>query len=270
MKRLLCQDLQELKDLNSSSARVVLPKTEAHHAITVLRIKDGEMVEAIDGKGLCLKAVIRISGKTAYIEAVENTCHVTQAYTIGTSGTDTKLVLETSILKSGAMEWLVEKCVELGVSSILPVITDHTVVKVNTKGPDKFRDRWQKIADQSLKQCGRLKRLEVQTPAVLREVLKSTSGTPPIRLWCDEEARHDGAVPFMMNWLLGNKLSKDLDEIRLLIGPEGGWSATEQNLLASYSQHNIHRVSLGKTILRAETAGIFAVSLVTGCLWLPT
>ena len=258
MKRLLCYNL---KDLYLPLTRVTLPEAEAHHAINVLRIKDGETVEAIDGEGLCLKVIIRISGKTAYLETAGSTPPAAKESTIST-----KLVLETAILKSDAMEWLVEKCVELDASAILPLITDHTVVRINAKGPDKFRDRWQKIADQALKQCGRLKRLEVHTPITLTALLSELPPTlQSTRLWCDEETCNKNDAPFIMDWLLDNKLGKNLDEIRLLIGPEGGWSTAEQKFLTNHS-HDIHRISLGKTILRAETAGIFAVSVIIGCL----
>ena len=67
------------------------------------------------------------------------------------------------MLKADAMSWAIEKAVELGVSRLTPVIADHCVVKL-TKGPTEFRERWQRIADQALKQCGRLERMTIEDP----------------------------------------------------------------------------------------------------------
>ena len=63
-----------------------------------------------------------------------------------------------AVLKGPSMEWVIEKSVELGVKLFIPVITDHTVVQFKSKGPEVFKERWQKIADQALKQCNRLKK----------------------------------------------------------------------------------------------------------------
>jgi len=166
------------------------------------------------------------------------------------------------------MEWIVEKAVELGVQRLIPVVTNHTVVQMKKKGPKAFQERWQKIADQALKQCGRLHRLEVDLPIPLEDVLSQRPPTSKMtRLWCDETST--GESPYLLNWLLTHPLPPS-GTIHLLIGPEGGWSSQEKSLLTqevSIShpglQVECYRIDLGPQILRAETAAVFGASLLT-------
>jgi 16S rRNA (uracil1498-N3)-methyltransferase len=167
------------------------------------------------------------------------------------------VVLELSVLKGDAMEWVVEKAVELGVSALVPVLAERTVVQMGRKGPESFRERWQKIADQALKQCGRLDRMAIGVPSRLEELLRNT---PPAenRIYFDEEARAE--APTLWGVLTGGLPQTP---VRLLIGPEGGWAPPERRMIeASRAQS----ASLGPLVLRAETAAIAAVSLLTAAL----
>lgn len=253
MKRLLCPSLP------TPQHPVQLPPTEADHALKVLRLRDGDEVVAMDGRGHAAQARIRVTGGGgAKLEFV--------AEAAGASGpggaqqgwsAPAPVVLELSILKGDAMEWAVEKAVELGASELVPLVTAHTVVQIKQKGPEAFQSRWQKIADQALKQCGRLERLEVRLPVGLEDHLAATSadGRRKVRLWCDETERQ--RAPELVNWL--KSAPTELSELRLLIGPEGGWSAGERDLLAR--EPGMVRVGLGPWVLRAETAALFTLSL---------
>ena len=93
-------------------------------------------------------------------------------------------------LKGDAMDWVVEKSVELGVRNLQPVVTDHTVVQMDKKGP-KVVARWQKIADEALKQCGRLQRMDFQ-PIAVQEVASGKDGS--------RFGRHEGCVMMPCRW----------------------------------------------------------------------
>jgi len=276
MKRVLCEKLPQ------PHQPTVLSEAEATHLTRVFRLKDGDRVEAMDGKGFHAAVTLRTRNGVPRLEFLEKP--------VSSSDEGLQCVpvtLEMAVLKGDAMEWVVEKAVELGIQTLVPVVTAHTVVQLDKKGPEAFRERWQKIADQALKQCGRLDRLEIKTPVELQELLAGSSQAP--RLWCDESARdHAGSLFGRINSMVsstsntsGNtsgdsaantadnsseNSSRDesLRDVRILIGPEGGWSELERDIL-SRSTQNIP-VSLGPLVLRAETAAIFALSLVSAAL----
>jgi 16S rRNA (uracil1498-N3)-methyltransferase len=99
----------------------------------------------------------------------------------------------------------------------------------------------------------------VALPTPLETLLRSFPAAPDrARLWCDEGDREQ--TPFLGSWLERNISAQQ--ELRLLIGPEGGWSENERSGLMR-EPNGIHRVSLGPLVLRAETAAIFSASLIT-------
>ena len=262
MKRVLCEKLPE------PHQPTALSESEATHLTRVFRLKDGDRVEAMDGKGRHALVTLRTRGGAPRLEFLE------KATQFPSSDQRVPVVLEMAVLKGDAMEWVIEKAVELGISTVIPVITAHTVVQLDKKGPEAFRERWQKIADQALKQCGRLDRLEIKTPVELEVLLAegSESAAPAPgasgsgvsqapRLWCDEAARENAGT--LMGWLNSSE-QKAAMPIRVLVGPEGGWSELEREVLSRSSQNT--PVSLGPLVLRAETAAIFALSLVTAAL----
>jgi 16S rRNA (uracil1498-N3)-methyltransferase len=156
------------------------------------------------------------------------------------------------------MGWVIEKAVELGVKVLTPVITDHTVVQLKAKGPESFQHRWQKIADQALKQCGRLERMEIEAPIDFETLLLQPF--QGVRFWGDEASQ--AQAPFLLDC---ETLSLNEHPHRILIGPEGGWSHSERLLLEKGARRDqTQRICLGPQVLRAETAALFAVSMILG------
>jgi 16S rRNA (uracil1498-N3)-methyltransferase len=201
-------------------------------------------------------AILRTQGGVTRLELAQtgNASVRTEA-----PGSVVPLVLEIAVLKGEAMEWVVEKAVELGVRELVPVLTAHTVVQIKAKGPEAFRERWQKIADQALKQCGRLERLLVQAPAPLERVISEHPASARVhRFWCDEAAGEKAAELAQQ----AAPAAASATELRLLIGPEGGWSEEERSWIAGSAS----RVRLGPLVLRAETAALYGVSLLTSAL----
>ena len=145
---------------------VSLDEAEARHLISVLRMGPGDEVELLDGKGLKAKATLVFQGKKVLAETTEAP-HTDSRYV------STPNHLCMSIIKGDAMEWVVEKAVELGVRSLTPVETEFTVVKIHKKGAEAFQERWQRIADQAIKQCGRLDRMTIHSPVAFDEVFSS-------------------------------------------------------------------------------------------------
>jgi 16S rRNA (uracil1498-N3)-methyltransferase len=248
MKRVLCARLPQPGRLEPVAAK------EAEHLTRVLRLRDGDELEALDGQGHAAKVTLRLRGGAPFLEFLENVASSGPAGVVS-------LTLEMAILKGEAMEWVVEKAVELGVKTLVPLVTVNTVVQIKNKGPEAFRERWQKIADQALKQCGRFERLEVLSPVAFKDWVATPLGAP--RLWCDETAKGAAAGSTdLAQWLLA---AKGLQKCSLLIGPEGGWNEVERHLLEADSKLTA-RISLGPYILRGETAALYAVSLVIASL----
>ena len=247
MKRILCPELP------TRFKPASLEEGEAHHALKVLRLKDGDEVEAMDGKGGLVRAILRLRNGKPVLELRELNEH--SSTRSPPEMHSFPVILEAAVLKGDAMEWMIEKAVELGVAEIVPLLTAHTVVQVGGKGPEAFQNRWQKIADQALKQCGRTHALRVHAPIELSQRLaEAPSGKSLTRLWANEAARHD-AVP-LLKWI-ESPPPGSLKTISLLTGPEGGWSAKEVELLS----HEL-KISLGPWVLRAETAALLGAGIL--------
>jgi 16S rRNA (uracil1498-N3)-methyltransferase len=229
-----------------------LPDDEAHHLTQVLRVRNGERIEALDAKGAKCEAEVELVGKgRAQLHARSEIIRDPRLNAL-------PIILEMAVLKGDAMEWTVEKAVELGVKIFVPVLCAHAVVQVDRKGPSYYRERWQKIADQALKQSGRLERMEVRDPVELEVLL---SEKRKLRLWTDEGSRAQS--PHVFETLSKVSAADRLAGVAILVGPEGGWSDTERAMLA---RSECVSTSLGPWVYRAETAALFATSLVAASM----
>lgn len=229
-----------------------LSDEESHHLLNVLRRNAGDELEAMDGRGGSAICRIALRENTCFLEWVRPSERPSQ------DPESPRICVALGVLKGEAMEWVVEKCVELGVNELQPLDCDHCVVKFDKKGPEVFRDRWKRIADQALKQSGRRRAMEVGLPA-------------PTQAWLDRKAKQPGTAVILLDeatreesiGLLGviTKLSSDVREVVLLVGPEGGWSQKER---LHFQRSGVTRATLGRDhILRAETAALLAASVAS-------
>lgn len=218
--------------------------TESHHAIKVLRLSPGDEIEAIDGSGNLVRAQLRKQGKEIYLDFV--------ALLQSEIGGVLPIRLETAILKRDAMNLVVEKAVELGVASLQPLMTEFTVIKTERKGASEYQAKWQKIADLALKQCKRTHRMEILPPKHLAEL---ESG---FRFCADLDQ------PEFFSVLQSNRASMTsaAHPLSIMIGPEGGWSEKDRETISSLPG-TVHRVGLGSFVLRAETAAIAALGIMS-------
>jgi 16S rRNA (uracil1498-N3)-methyltransferase len=141
------------------------------------------------------------------------------------------------------------------------------VVKIHKKGAESFQDRWQRIADQAIKQCGRLDRMIIHTPVVFEEALLAKRHF----IWLDEALGESGKPEDHLSQILPalslNPSKNAALEYALLVGPEGGFSPSERARLLQLTgseKHAITRVGLGGLILRAETAALLGSSILVG------
>ena len=221
--------------------RVRFDAAEAHHLRRVLRLRAGALVEATDGAGRVYRVRLMAldpGGAWGAIEAAscpaaESPCAIT---------------LAQAWLKGDRMRWLVQKATELGVARIIPVESARAVRRPGQAGAPPG-DRWQRIAREAVKQCGRVVVPVIDSPRPLAAVLA-------------EAPHHDAA------WLFAPDGGEPLDAMAratghparmlLLVGPEGGFAREEVD---QAREAGLRLVSLGTRVLRGESAGLTAVAL---------
>ncbi len=224
--RLYCPTLQV--------GTVELPAEEAHHAISVLRIRSGTTVTLFDGAGREASAIIDAMGRhktTADVETV-----ATRPFDVSP-----RITLAVAMGRAHRQGYLVEKCTELGVSAIWPIIAARSVSKPDAGSILK----WTRRAVEAAKQSQRAWVPEITAPQTFDE---SVTRASEFEAACIAH-RDPDSIP------LGPLLEDQVNDARVLVwvGPEGGWSDDEVNKAVDAGAAT---VTLGPTILRTETAAV--------------
>lgn len=221
----------------------VSDKENFHHIAKVLRAKIGETLLLVDENQTQYKVVIKnINANTITTKVVETSKN--------SHSLSLELYLAQSVLKTDAQNFVIQKATELGLKGIIPIISDNCVIKESV-AHDKIK-KWQKIANEAVKQCERTDFPQIYSPTKLQDIIDTDDYQ--IKIACVERSTKQSLKACLQN--LNNVQNK---KILVIIGPEGGFSAKEINML---EHANLHKVSLGNLILRAETAVISALSNV--------
>jgi 16S rRNA (uracil1498-N3)-methyltransferase len=248
-----------VNDALAPGAEIALAKPQAHYLTNVLRLQSGEPVLAFNGKDGEWRATLASRGKATTLSISERTREQTKP---------TDLHYLFAPLKHERLDYMVQKAVELGVSRLQPVLTQHTqVTRVNL-------ERMRANAIEAAEQCGVLTIPEIGEPLSLGRALAARK---PERLlvFCDEDAEVTDPLaaladarqsPSAMLPLTMSDAATDdgRQPIALLIGPEGGFSEDERAIVLKLT--NMVRLSLGPRILRADTAAVAALALVQAVL----
>jgi 16S rRNA (uracil1498-N3)-methyltransferase len=166
------------------------------------------------------------------------------------------ITLAQSLIKKNRLEFLLQKLTELGVDRILPVISSRSVIKVEDKIEKKL-ERWTRIVREAAKQSGNTKVPTILPPKPLEEIL--TEEENGLKIFLNEQ----GGL-YLKEILLGehDSIKKEFgipSSIRVLIGPEGGWTEQEEHDILD---HGFKAISLGPQTLRSETAAISCLVLI--------
>ncbi len=216
-----------------------------HYLKNVLRIDRGESVKAFDGTGkeyLCTVDEIR----SRHIEL-----NIIQVFKCETEPI-VEIHLVQSLIKMGHFEHVLQKCTELGVKRFIPAVTERTVVKLEGEREENRRLRWQKLAKEAARQCGRGICPDVETVMDFEDALKSAQACDvSIIPWEEERA---SPLKKMLGQVKGNP-----KKIMVFIGPEGGFSERE---ISSARESGVVPVTLGPRLLRSETAAIATVAIL--------
>ena len=219
----------------------VITGEDAKHIGTVLRMKTGELAVLCDGEGAdCLCRIRAVSKDCVEFEVLDRQRNEAEPSVFVT--------LYQCMPKGDKMDFIVQKAVELGVGKVVPVLSKRCVSRPDEKSFVKKIQRWQKIAEEAAKQCGRGKIPEIGEQKEFRAAVTeySQSKTGILFYEC-------GGVQ------LSEIVGKDAKEIDVFVGCEGGFEVEEAELA---QEHGIVAATLGKRILRCETAPVAALAVL--------
>ncbi len=229
-----------------ASDAVTIEGELARRLTKVLRLRAGDEIALFDGGGID----VRVRLDRVHERAVEGAVVERRE---GPSEPRVKVHLFQSITKGDRFEWLLEKGTEIGVSRFVPLIAARAVVK--TAGEGNRADRWRRIVIEAAEQCGRSAVPEVDAPATFETALASAPGILLVP--------YEGAGEAAPN--VQTALAAEIDalfalgEVSVFIGPEGGYERAE---VEAAEAAGAAIVTMGERVLRSETAGLVAATLV--------
>ncbi len=218
-----------------------------NHAANVLRVRPGEQVLLSAGEDwdyLCTVREVDRTGQRVLLSVLEENRDIREL--------PVKISLYQGLPKSDKMELIIQKAVELGAARVIPVETARCVVKLDRKKAESKRSRWQAISESAAKQSGRSVIPEVAMPMPFAAALKEAADSD-IRLIPYENAEGMERTRRILESVVPGQ------KIAVFIGPEGGFEETE---IRQAEEAGFEAVTLGKRILRTETAGFVVLSLL--------
>lgn len=224
---------------------LVITGGDVNHIRNVLRMRPGECIAVSDGMGREYCCRLKEVGSDKVIAEILKEQRESREL-------PARIYLFQGLPKGDKMEWILQKAVELGVFQVIPVVTQRTVVKLDKKKEDAKVRRWNSIAESAAKQSGRSLIPQVTEVMSFKEALAFTGGFD-VKIIPFEHA--EGM----------EETKRQLEQIRsgmsvgIFIGPEGGFEESEIVLAES---QGVRPVSLGKRILRTETAGMMILSVI--------
>ena len=221
---------------------IAITGSDAHHLMHVMRAKAGQEIVVVDDNGKVARMEMTDFCETSVtLRLVEMLAADTES--------PIEIVLVQALLKADKMDLVVQKAVELGATKVVPLVTANCVVRYDNKKAAAKCVRWQKIADEAAKQCGRTALLKIAEVTTLKELLTGLAQEQTI-IFCYENERTQSIKTVLKE--------NTADKILLVIGPEGGFSLDEAEGLINAGAKS---VTLGKRILRAETAAVAAITI---------
>jgi len=221
-----------------------LPPAAAYHVARVLRLRTGAQIVAFDGSGSDFRCeIVAVEGDRVRVRV--------GARTAGLPESPLRITFVQGISRSERMDWTLQKATELGVRTIVPVLSARSVVRLDERQSTKKLRHWQAILASACEQCGRSVPPELRAPVELGAYL---AGAP-------REGQRFVLSPSGPASLAG--LASMAARVELLIGPEGGLDDAE---IERARQAGFAPVRLGPRVLRTETAGIVALTVLQA-LW---
>lgn len=234
-----------------TESEVTIVGSDVNHIKNVLRMKPGEKVLISDGKGI-----------NFFCELTEIGSDAVKAAILPEKVEDTELpvevVLYQGLPKGDKMEFIIQKCVELGVSRVVPVDMARCVMKLDAKKEGNKIKRWYGVSESAAKQSKRMIVPEISSVMKYKEALEEAKQADLAIVPYEAAETLDGVTGMELTRRLIGSL-KPGQTCAVFIGPEGGFAESE---IALALEHGLQPVTLGKRILRTETAGMFVLSAI--------
>jgi 16S rRNA (uracil1498-N3)-methyltransferase len=235
-----------LPDLPESGGGVMLPDSEAQHAIRVMRVQVGDELELFDGKGHQCRATVTETGRNRC------QCHADPVESVNREPT-ISVDLGIALPKPDRSRELIERLTELGVRCVTPLITTRT----QRPPSDSLLEKLTRSVVEACKQCGRNHLMEIRSPALANEFFATADyGTKLIA--------HPSSDAVSLGSVVTEAWDSQDNSFVVAVGPEGGWTEEE---IQSARGHGFTPVGLGRRIYRIETAAVViaAVLLIQEC-----
>lgn len=215
----------------------ILADTDIHHIKKVMRCKDNDKIEVV-------------YNKTVYLCNIDNidflTLSIIDSYEEDRES-NIELTVAVSLVQEQKFDLILQKLTELGVTSIIPLKTERSIVKIDSSKEEKKKIRWETICKEASEQSHRVTIPKIHNIMTLKELLNHKK---QLNLIC---SLNNKTKP------LENYLSPDIKDILFVIGPEGGFAPKEEQFLM---ENGFDCTSLGKKVLRVETAAIYVASII--------
>lgn len=222
----------------ANSQTIQLEEGPSHHLAKVLRMQEGRELILFNGDGAEYPALITQVGKKAVTVTLQEKHNIDRESLL-------EIELAIGVSRGERFDWVLQKATELGVTRIVPLMTERTEVKISGDRLEKVRERWQQILISACEQCQRNRLPQLSDPVALPNWLETvTSDVRFVLHHRDTQSLPQAARP---------------TSVSLLIGPEGGLSDGE---IVLAKQAGFDALTLGPRVLRTETAPIAAITLV--------
>ncbi len=226
--------------------RIKPSSDEAHHLRHVLRVVNGDVVTVFNGAGLEAHANVRCESGCPLVLDVQDAMHAAER--------PFDLVLVQAIPKGSRMDLIVEKATELGVARIVPVLTERVIVRLDAAQAIKRRERWARVAKSASKQCGTPWLPQIDAVQSFSDMLMQASEYDVVLLGSLAE----GVQPLRV--AVAAVRAQSPRSVAVIIGPEGDLTPTE---IKSALEVGAIPISFGELTLRAETAALYALSVLS-------
>jgi len=230
------------KNVGNTSISIT-EKEDIHHISKVIRLKKGDKIDISD----CVEWEYNTEIISIENEYIETKILDKQKFA---REPEVKVTLFQGLPKQGKMELIIQKAVELGVFQIIPLFTDRSIVTDNGKMGKKI-ERWQKIADEAVKQCKRGIIPQISEELRFKQMVDKLKNFDLVLFPYENEGNRSIKDSL-------RSLSEKPGKVAIIIGPEEGFSDQEAMALKAVGADC---VTLGKTILRTETAGLAAIAM---------